>query len=92
MDREKELKKEIRNILESNSLALGDEEIDKIVGLAMRLRVAKRQDVLRNFLGAYMRLYYNLSAKEADSISSSPKGRRKWEEKIRAERGDGNEV
>mgnify|MGYP001770794283 FL=1 len=90
--RKEELKKEIRSILEQSKIVLGDEEIDKIVELATKLKVQKRQDVLRNFLSAYLRVYHNLTAKDVNTIASSPKGRRKWEEKIRAERGDGNEV
>mgnify|MGYP001770705147 CR=1 FL=1 len=83
MTKERELKEEIRRVIETNNLMLSEDELDKVTELAMKLKVSKRQDVLRNFIAAYMRVFYGLTAKEADQIASSSKGRREWEEKIR---------
>ena len=82
MVRRTELKEELRRVLEVNNLSLNEDELGKIIELITKLKVPKRHDVLKNFLSAYLRVYHGLSAREADRISSSSKGRRKWEKKI----------
>jgi len=47
------------------------------------LRVPAREDCVRNFLAAWLRVLLDCRAKEVDEIASSSKGRLLWEKKIR---------
>ena len=82
LDRKNELECVIKAVLVENGLKLDEDEIGRIAELAVRLKVAKRHDVLKNFVAAYLRVFRDLPAKEADRLASSAKGRREWEKKI----------
>lgn len=73
----------IKTMLIEHNTKLDEDEMERITELATRLKVAKRCDVLKNFIAAYLVVFHNLPAKEADQIASSSKGRREWEKKIR---------
>lgn len=82
-DSESELKRAIEAVLtEYDIIKLNEQEIGRVAELAARLKVAKRQDVLKNFVAAYLVVFRNLPAKKADQLASSAKGRREWEKKI----------
>ena len=91
-DSESELKRAIEAVLtEYDIIKLNEQEIGRVAELAARLKVAKRQDVLKNFVAAYLRVFHSLPAKDADQIASSSKGRREWEKKIRRAIANGTE-
>ena len=73
----------IRRVLTDNGIALGDDEIERIVRLANKVRVPMREDIMRNFVAAYLRVVLGWSARDADRVASSSRGRRTWEDKIR---------
>ena len=75
----------IRRVLAENSIALGDDEIERMARLANKVRVPMREDIMRNFVAAYLRVVLGWSAKNADKVASSSRGRRTWENKIRIE-------
>ena len=73
----------IRRVLAENSVVLSDDEIERMAKLADKVRVPMREDIMRNFVAAYLRVVLGWSAKNADRVASSSKGRRTWEDKIR---------
>jgi len=51
--------------------------------IAKKLRIPRREDIIKNFVAAYLKIRLNLSAEIADRYASSSRGRRHWEEKIK---------
>jgi len=70
-------------ILRDNGISMGSDEFNILLELSYRLKVPSREDCLRNFLSAYLRLVHGILASKADKIASSSKGRRHWGKKLR---------
>ena len=70
-------------ILRDSGVSMGSCEFKFLLELSYRLKVPSREDCLRNFLSAYLRLVHGILASKADKIASSSKGRRHWEKKLR---------
>lgn len=66
-----------------NSIVLGDDVVEKMARLAKEVRAPMRENVMRNFVAAYLRVVLGWRAKNADKVASSSRGRRTWEDKIR---------
>jgi len=59
------------------------ELLNEVKFIANKLRVPGREDIVKNFVAAYLRVKFSLPASIVDSFASSSKGRREWEKKIR---------
>ena len=73
----------IRQALAEVGIAMSEDEVEQVAELARQVRVPRRQDTVKNFIAAYLRVVRGWKAKDADRVASSPKGRRTWEEKLR---------
>jgi len=70
-------------IMRDNDISMGGDEFKFLLELSYELKVPSREDCLRNFLSAYLRLVHGMLASKADRIALSSKGRRYWEKKLR---------
>jgi len=61
---------------------LSEDDILSIKEFMRVLKVPCKEDAIRNFLAAYLRLACGWKASDADRIASSSKGRRLWEKKL----------
>jgi len=59
------------------------ELLNEVIDIAKRLRVPRREDIVWNFVAAYLRVRFGLPASVVDKYASSSKGRRDWEKKVR---------
>lgn len=74
----------ISRVLADSKLYLPEIYIHEMLDVAEKLRVPAREDVVKNFVAAYMVVRNLMSKSTADRvIASSSKGRRLWEKKLR---------
>ena len=88
MERRERLEKLVDRVVAEKRLwmlyyPVANPHIDRIVELAIKLRVPTRKDCIQNFIAAYLVLRGFMSARAADDrVASSSAGRRHWQEKL----------
>lgn len=88
MNRRERLEKLVSEVVEEKRLWMlcyprVKPHVDRIVELAVKLRVPARKDCIANFIAAYMVVNGLIPPSVADkTVSSSARGRRQWQKKL----------
>jgi len=78
------LERMVLDVLEEHNVKLERHDIEVIVRLLEGTRIppASLKEAVRNAVAAYLRYVKGWSAREADKVAASSKGRRHWERKL----------
>ena len=72
----------IRQVLAERNVALDNDVVERMAWFAKEAKVPMRVDSMKNFVAAYLRVVLGWSARDANKVASSSRGRRTWEDKI----------
>ena len=81
-ERREKLEKLVCEVIAEKKLWTLNQHVDRIVELAMKLKVPARKDCIQNFIAAYCVVAGLMRASEADQVASSARGRRHWQKKL----------